>query len=221
MKPVLLSTVLLAPVVVLSLAAISAPAKSSSPTTSVLPYSSSTAATAVDEQEGSLAAGTYAIDGVHSSTVFRILHNRVANFYGRFNQIEGSLTWGGEDLSKAKVSVTIPMESVDTNDAKRDDHLRGPDFFHSRRFPKMTFVSSKIEGTPKALKVTGTFSLHGVEKEITVPASFTGFAETQFGDRAGFEAKFSIDRTEFGIDAYPDNLGATVDITLALETVKK
>ncbi len=218
MKTVLFSTALLVPVVGLSLAAISAPAKSSSLTTSVGPNS---AAVEVTTQEGGLAAGTYAIDGVHSSTVFRILHNRVANFYGRFNQIEGSLTWGGEDLSQAKVSVTIPMESVDTNDTKRDDHLRGPDFFNSRRFPKMTFVSSKVEGTPKALKVTGTLSLHGVEKEITVPASFTGFAETKFGDRAGFEAKFSIDRTEFGIDAYPDNLGATVEITLALETVKK
>jgi polyisoprenoid-binding protein YceI len=202
----------------LSLAAISAPAKSSTPTTAMVHDSSAAVALM---QEGGLATGTYAIDGVHSSTLFRILHNRVANFYGRFNQIEGSLTWGGEDLSKAKVSVTIPMESVDTNDAKRDEHLRGPDFFNVRRFPKMTFVSTKVEGTPKALQITGTLSLHGVEKELTIPASFTGFAETKFGDRAGFEAKFQIDRTEFGIDAYPDNLGATVDITIALETIKK
>lgn len=218
MKTVLISTALLVPLVGLSLAAMSAPAKSSSPIASEGLYSEASMAAM---QDAGLATGTYAIDSVHSSTMFRILHNRVANFYGRFNQIEGSLAWGGEDLSKAKVSVSIPMESVDTNDAKRDDHLRGPDFFNSRRFPKMTFVSSKVEGTPKALKITGTISLHGVEKEITIPASFTGFAETKFGDRAGFEAKFSIDRTEFGIDAYPDNLGATVDITLALETIKK
>jgi polyisoprenoid-binding protein YceI len=137
-------------------------------------------------------AGSYSVDAVHSSMLFRILHNRVANFYGRFNEISGSFTWDGEDLSKAKVIIEIPTASVDTNDTKRDDHLKGPDFFNVRRYPKLTFKSTKVEGTPGALKVT----------------------------RAGFEATFRIDRTEFGIEAYPDNLGAAVDVTIALEAVK-
>ncbi|MHC4838247.1 MAG: YceI family protein [Planctomycetota bacterium] len=165
-------------------------------------------------------AGSYSVDAVHSSVMFRILHNRVANFYGRFNEVSGSFTWDGEDLSKAKVMLEIPTASVDTNDAKRDDHLKGPDFFNVRRYPKLTFKSTKVEGTPGALKVTGMLSLHGVEKEVTADAVFTGYAETQFGTRAGFEATFRIDRTEFGIEAYPDNLGAAVDVTIALEAVK-
>lgn len=205
MKTVLFSSALLLPLIGLSASALSP----------------NHPATIAVQDEAAPAQGTYEVDAVHSSVIFRVLHNRVANFYGRFNKVEGSLTWDGEDLGKAKVSISIPVESVDTNDAKRDDHLRGPDFFNQRRFPKMTFVSSKVAGTAKDLKVTGTLSLHGVEKEITVPAKFTGFAETKFGDRAGFEVQFQIDRTDFGINSYPDNLGAAVDITIALETVKK
>ena len=165
-------------------------------------------------------AGSYQVDPVHSIALFRILHNRVANFYGRFNQVEGSFTWDGEDLSKSTVVIDVTVASVDTNDAKRDEHLRSPDFFNARRYPKLHFESSKVEGTAADLQVTGTISLHGIEKEITVPASFTGYSETQFGTRAGFESVFTLDRNVFGIETYPDDLGQMVRVTVSLEGMK-
>jgi len=187
---------------------------------SVTKATATQASVVVQEPVAAPATGSYQVDPVHSNALFRILHNRVANFYGRFNQIEGSFDWDGEDLAKAKVVIDVAVSSVDTHDAKRDEHLRSPDFFNERRYPKLHFESSKVEGTADALKVTGTLSLHGIEKEITIPAMFTGYSETQFGTRAGFEAVFSLDRNDFGIETYPDNLGKMVQITISLEGIK-
>ena len=166
------------------------------------------------------ATGEYQVDPVHSTAMFRIKHLNASFFYGRFNLVEGSFTWDEKDLSKTKVKIEVSVDSVDTHDTKRDNHLKSPDFFNARLHPKLTFTSSKIEGTASELKVTGILSLHGVEKEITVSARFTGYSETRMGKRAGFETTFSVERADFGITTYPDMLGATVDITLSIEAVK-
>jgi len=165
-------------------------------------------------------AVTYEIDTVHSSAVFRIGHLGLTKFYGNFDEMTGSFTLGGE--GGGSVRIEIPVESLDTRNERRDGHLKSPDFFNAKQFPKMTFESAKMTKTDSGYEVTGKLTMHGVTKEITVEMEHSGPAEGMRGEtRAGFHGTFTIDRTEYGIDWNPDVLGTEVWIALGVEGVKK
>ncbi|RMG43217.1 MAG: polyisoprenoid-binding protein [Acidobacteria bacterium] len=148
----------------------------------------------------SAAPKTFEVDPAHSSVVFKIRH-LLTNVTGKFKEFHGTIVYDAEDPSGSSVEFTVEAKSIDTGVAKRDGHLRSPDFFDVARYPAITFKSKKVApGKDGMLLVTGDLTLHGVTKEITVPVEVLGVIDSPFGVRAGFETHFTIDRQDFGIN---------------------
>jgi polyisoprenoid-binding protein YceI len=134
------------------------------------------------------AADTYKIDSVHSSVGFSALHLGVTNFYGRFNEVSGAVTFDKEDPSKSSVELTVPVESLDTHNDKRNQHLKSPDFFNAKQFPTITFKSNKVQKSGETYQISGDFTLHGVTKPLTVEFKKGGEAKGIQGEvRSGAE----------------------------------
>lgn len=173
-------------------------------------------------------SATYAVDKVHSGVVFSIRHNGVTNFHGRFNELDGSFTFDPANPSAGVFNAEIPIASVDTGNEKRDNHLKAADFFNARQFPTATFASTAVRSTDRAnfFELDGTLTLHGQTKPITASLEWIGTGEMRGKKLAGFEANFSIKRSDFGITTYlaPDGgegggLGNTVKVTIFVEGV--
>jgi polyisoprenoid-binding protein YceI len=180
--------------------------------------------------EAAAAAPTYAVDGVHSGVVFSVRHAGVSNFHGRFNELKGSFTFDPADPFSASFSAEIPVASVDTGNGKRDEHLQAADFFNARQFPMASFASTAVSATDRAgvFALEGDLTLHGVTKPVEAQIHWVGTGSFRGKEVAGFDAKFSIKRSDFGITTYlaPDGgegggLGNTVDITIFVEGVKQ
>ena len=162
----------------------------------------------------------FEVDGVHSSVIFRIQHMGVSFFHGRFNSIQGLITLDAEDPAGSSVELTIAAESVDTNNGKRDDHIRSPDFLNASEFPEIKFKSDSVKaGGDKSFEVAGKLTLHGETKPLTVKVEQTGLAKSSRGEGqiAGFETTFTVKRSDFGMDHMLDALGDEVRLTVAVE----
>jgi polyisoprenoid-binding protein YceI len=168
-------------------------------------------------------SGKYEIDAVHSAALFRVKHLNVAWAYGRFDKLGGKIEFDAADPSKSSIQIAIDAASVSTANADRDTHLRGPDFFNVAEHPQITFESDSIvvKG-PDQFEVTGAFAMHGAEETVTVPVELTGHGSFgQFGTRLGFEARFTIQRSAFGMDYQLGTIGDDVTIVLSIEAIKK
>ena len=163
----------------------------------------------------------WTVDAVHSSVLFKIKHANASWFYGMFKGISGTITLDPAKPEQGSVRIEIDAGSVDTRDEKRDQHLRGPDFFDSKQFPSIVFESKSIQKAEKALKVQGELDLHGVQKSVEATVALTGTGEF-YGKRQGFEATFVIKRSDFGMDYGLANsaLGDEVHLTVAIEAVQ-
>jgi polyisoprenoid-binding protein YceI len=166
-------------------------------------------------------ADSYKVDPVHSSVVFSIKHFGVTDFYGNFKQISGTVTFDGADPSKSSVELTVPVESLDTRNDKRDQHLKSPDFFNAQQFPAITFKSNKIEGSGDTYKISGDLTIHGVTKPITVDFKKGGENKGQKETRSGGESRFTIKRSDYDMKFMAGPVGDDVNIILSLEGVKQ
>jgi polyisoprenoid-binding protein YceI len=159
--------------------------------------------------------GAYKVDTAHSSVIFKVKHLETANFYGRIDDVSGSfdLRDGGS------VNVVIKTESVNSGNEKRDQHLRGPDFFSSKEFPEATFRSKSVRKTgDKTYEVAGDLTLHGVTRPLTVKIEETGAGKGRRGEALlGIETRFTIKRGEFGMNYMPGPLSDEVELIVALE----
>lgn len=169
------------------------------------------------------AADAFKVDAVHSSVVYRIKHNNVAYHYGRFDQVEGTFLLDKDNPSSGSINVSIPVDSVSSGNGGRDGHLKKADFFAAKEFPTITFKSTEItakgesEGYP-AFDVKGDLTLHGVTKPVTAQVRHTGQGSGQKGEVAGIEAKFTIKRSDFGMNfMVGKGLGDDVTIMVSLE----
>ena len=104
----------------------------------------------------------------HSSVNFHVRHLMVSKVHGRFSLWSGKLELDEQDLTKSRLQVEIDATSVDTKEAKRDEHLRSADFFDTATFPKLTFKSTKIEKDGDDYKVTGDLTIKDVTKSVTL-----------------------------------------------------
>ncbi len=170
-----------------------------------------------------LAQDAYTIDPVHSEVSFKIRH-LLAKTSGRFTKFSGTIKVDPADMSKSSVEVTIDASSINTDNEKRDAHLRTPDFFDVAKYPTITFKSTSVKEVAKGkLEVTGNFTMHGVTKQITIPITNAG---TQPGMQpgtvvAGFvDGSLTLNRYDFGIKTYPGALGEEVAISLNVEAHK-
>ena len=168
------------------------------------------------------AADTFKIDPVHSSVVFSVMYLGVSNFYGRFNDVSGTFVLDTADQSKSSVELTIPVESVDTHNEKRDQVLRSPDFFNAKQFPVMAFKSKQVESSGDTYKVTGDFTLHGVTKPLTLEIKKGGEGKGMEGEiRGGGETHFTIKRSDYGMNFMQGQLGDEINIVVSLNGIKQ
>ncbi len=165
--------------------------------------------------------GYYKIDLAHSSVTFSVKHLGTSEMVGRFNTIEGHFTLAPKGRSNLKVSIATA--SVDTNHKKRDKHLRSPDFFNAKQYPKMTFTSSKVSfRNGKPSMITGKLSLHGKTKSVRFHLNSIGAGADPWGGyRAGYRATTVIKRSNYGMNFMQGGIGDNIKITLNIEAIKQ
>jgi polyisoprenoid-binding protein YceI len=174
------------------------------------------------------ATETFTVDKVHSNAQFTIRH-LMSKVTGKFTDVEGAVQVDRAKPEASAVEFKIKTASIDTANKQRDDHLRSPDFFDAASNPEITFKSTKMKATAKdSYQVTGTLTIRGVSKEITVPVTLLGEMKDPWGnDRVGFEVQTTLNRKDYNIlwnktlDAGGYLLGDDVTVALTLEAVKK
>lgn len=167
-------------------------------------------------------ADDYAVDAMHSSVTFKVSHLGLAWIHGRFNDVAGAFSIGRADASKSTFQLTIKAESIDTAVAKRDEHLRSPDFFNVKQFPALTFKSTAVTAIKDSFQVTGDLTLHGVTKSVRFPVVGGRTAEFPKGvQRTGYSTALSIKRTDFGMDKMVEAIGDEIHIAISIEGTKK
>jgi len=146
--------------------------------------------------------GTWTLDPAHTRIGFVARHAMVTKVRGSFNEFDGTAEVNGDDLSASKVSLTIKAASIDTRNEQRDGHLKSNDFLAMDEHPEITFVSTSVAtGGEGDVDITGDLTIKGTTKSVTVPFEFDGVATDPFGNqRAGFEGKAVINRTDFGVN---------------------
>ena len=174
-------------------------------------------------------AQTWNADAAHSTVGFAVRHMMVSNVKGSFDKFTASVDGDPADAATVKISATIEVASVNTRDAKRDEHLRSADFFDAAKFPQMTFTSTKVEKTSATTaKATGNLTLRGVTKPVVLDVEYTQAVKNPWGKTViGASATGKINRKDFGVnwskslDGGGVVVGDEVTIQLDLELVRK
>jgi polyisoprenoid-binding protein YceI len=173
-----------------------------------------TAAIALGATIAAQAAETYKLDPAHTSVGFDIAHLVISEVHGRFNDVAGEVVLDGDKLVSAK--AIIQVKSIDTGIAKRDDHLRSPDFFDAEKYPTITFESTKVEND----RLTGKLTLHGVTREITLPVTVKGPVQDPWGNqRIAVSTETKLNRTDYGMKPFP-GVGDEVKIKIVAEATR-
>ena len=176
----------------------------------------------------SLSLGTYAevftIDAGHAEIGFSAKHMMVSNTKGTFNTFEGTFDYDSASKTLNAAEGTIQTASIDTNNEKRDGHLKNEDFFNVEKFPVMTFKSTSVEKTGEnTFEVTGSLNVLGVDREVVLPLSISGPVDGRHGGKLiGVESNTSLNRRDLGIVHSPSAvIGDEVKISLELEAAAK
>lgn len=166
------------------------------------------------------ASMTCAVDPVHSMALFRVHHLGAGQFWGRFNDVTGSFSFEPGKAEGMSFDISISTESVDSGNEDLDKHLRSPDFFAAKDFPKMTFRSTGAKKTgERTYELMGELTMRGVTKPVTASLEFCGMADMGRGPKAGFEAQFTVKRSEFGVNYGVEKgaIGDEVRVIVGLE----
>lgn len=167
---------------------------------------------------------TYRVDPVHSTVLFRVKHMNTAYVYGRFDKFTGTIVVNERDPAQSSVELEIDLNSVDTGNSQRDDHLRSPDFFNTRQYPRATFKSTRVRKiNDTTVEVRGNLTLRGVTKPLTARVTFTGKGRNPRGQEIiGFETTFTIKRSEFGVNyGLNGGLSDEVRMTVSVEAIRQ
>lgn len=166
------------------------------------------------------AADQYEIDVSHTTVGFSVRHMVITNVKGKFNDFSGRIFYDENDISKSSVQVTIKAASIDTSNARRDEHLRSPDFFETAKHPEITFRSEKIEKRGDGYVAHGPLTMRGVSRPVSIPFAITGKVKDPGGkERIGVEASLTINRQDWGIawSRVMDNGGLVVSNEVKIE----
>lgn len=173
-------------------------------------------------------AATWKIDGAHSQANFRVKHMMVSWVHGSITGVSGAVDIDDKDLTKSKVTATLDPATIDTRDAKRDEHLKSADFLDVKKNPQIKFESKTITGSAPNLKVAGALTLNGVTKDVELASEGpTAAVKSPFGDvRRGIVATTKINRKDWNVvwnkalDGGGVVVGDEIDITLNLELIE-
>ena len=173
-------------------------------------------------------AASYDIDLDHSSVQFKI-HHLLSNVRGNFDQVSGTFDFEPGKPETWKVEAAIQTASINTKVPERDKHLKSPDFFDAEKYPTILFKSTKVTIVDEQhAKLEGLFSMHGIEKNVTLDLEIHGVAKDPWGNvRAAFTATTTLNRKDFGI-VYNQTLetgnlliGEDVEVSLEIEGILK
>ena len=174
-------------------------------------------------------AATWKSDPTHASVQFAVSHLMVSTVRGTFDTFDVTATIDENDVSRSSVEATIEVASVNTRNEKRDDHLKGADFFDVATHPTLTFKSKAVEKVQNnAYKVTGDLTLMGVTQEVVleVTGSPKAMKDPWGNSRVGGTATTTINRTDYGLkynsvlDSGGVAIGEEVEITIDIELVQ-
>ncbi|MBB5394666.1 YceI family protein [Mucilaginibacter sp. AK015] len=147
-----------------------------------------------------MATTKWVLDPTHSEVQFKVKHLVISTVTGSFKTFEGSLETDNEDFTDAKVEFSLDVDSIDTTQSQRDEHLKSADFFDAATHPKITFKSTSFTKDGDDYKLNGLVTIKDVTKPITLNVEHGGIAGDFYGNtKAGFEVSGKINRKEFGL----------------------
>jgi len=149
----------------------------------------------------SFAQTTWHFDKSHSKVGFSVTHLIISEVDGKFNSFDGTVVTDSDNFDNAKIDFTIDVQSVDTDNEKRDGHLKSPDFFNAAEFASIIFKSKKFEKSGEgSYKITGDLTMRGVTKEIVLDAKYNGTIIDPWGNtKAGFQVTGELNRFDYGL----------------------
>ncbi|WP_288370756.1 YceI family protein [uncultured Algoriphagus sp.] len=146
-----------------------------------------------------MSTAKWVIDPTHSEVSFKVKHLVISTVTGYFKKFEGAAESESDDFDGASVSFTADIDSIDTNQGDRDNHLKSADFFDAANHPKLSF-SGKISKNGGDYQLVGDLEIRGTKKEVSLDVDFGGVAGDPYGQtKAGFEIEGKINRKEFGL----------------------
>jgi polyisoprenoid-binding protein YceI len=174
----------------------------------------------------------FELDQQHFSIVFSVSHMNMSYTYGMFRQAQARVALDRENPSATQFQMSINADSIDTNNAARDKHLKGPDFFDVAQYPAITFESTRVvlDNRPQqgiVYQVTGNLTMHGVTQQVTLPVQLLGQGPGPGGQgqHAGFLTQTELKRSEFGVGggrfADTNMLGDAIGITVSFEAIRE
>jgi polyisoprenoid-binding protein YceI len=172
---------------------------------------------------------SWKIDPSHTRAVFSVRHMMISNVHGQFHNVAGTVNFDEGAPTRSSVDVQIEAASIDTNDERRDGHLKSPDFLDAENYPYLTFVSKRIEVIDEDHgRIYGDLTIRGVTREVVLATEYNGQAKGPYGqESAGFTASTKINRKDFGLtwnmglETGGVLVGDTVNISIELEIVKQ
>ena len=169
-------------------------------------------------------AADYTIDPTHSHVLFTIDHLGFARMVGLFSEFSGNISFDANNVPASKVNVNIKTESLQTQFAPRDKDLKGADWFNVTEFPEMTFVGTEfVKKDDHTGTLIGNLTLHGVTKPVTLNVVVNKVGQNPLDkiDSAGFSARGTFKRSDFGMKTYLGAIGDDVDLIIEIEAKKK
>jgi polyisoprenoid-binding protein YceI len=141
---------------------------------------------------------TWTIDKVHSKIGFNVTHMAVSEVEGKFNDFEGTVASKSDDFNGSQIAFTAKTASVDTDNEKRDGHLKSPDFFEADKYPEIKFAGTLVKDGGK-YKLKGDLTMHGVTKAVEFDVTYGGMINTPNGTKAGFKLTGKVNRQDYGL----------------------
>ena len=169
------------------------------------------------------AQSTWKSDGAHSKVGFAITHLMISEVEGHFSEFDITAT-ATDTFDDAEFTVDIKTTSIDTDNDRRDDHLRSADFFDAEKYPSISFKSTSFKKTgDRTFVLNGDLSMHGVTKPVTLEGKVNGIITDQRSQKlkAGLKLTGTIDRLEFGVGGDSASLGDEVEMTINLEMAQQ
>lgn len=174
------------------------------------------------------AQATYEIDTAHSSAQFSVRHMMISNVRGEFGKVSGTFTHDPKNPAASSIEAVVDAATINTRNAKRDAHLKSPDFFDTAKYPTITFKSKQVTKSGDRLHAKGDLTMHGVTKEVTLDIEGpTQELKERGGARVGATATTKINRRDWGmnfsraLETGGAVVGDEVVITLDIEGVRK
>lgn len=144
----------------------------------------------------------WTFDPAHSELLFKVKHLMITNVKGEFREFDGKVESNGDDFRNAKIDIRIAADSVFTNQADRDGHLRSGDFFDVEKYPEMRFESTEVNKLDdENYQLKGLLTIKDISREVVLDAEFGGYVKDPYGnEKAGFSVSGKFNRKDWGLN---------------------